>query len=1391
MEMAPGVKEEADLRAAGFTDQEITADRVEKVQKWRDAGFSDKEIGEHYGDKEMNKAPLEEYFKRNIASHNAELAGKEAPNDRSSYGPNPLREAQTFAETIEAGWQMGIASLARDHKQPDLLPPEHLGTFYRTASQIATMAGDFASLTPVVGAIAGAAAAPGGAMGKMIGAGAGAMALPTAVRGILMDSYKNGEVKSFEDFWERSSAIFLQTAKDAVVGGLTAGVGGQVGKIVGATAMPKILQAGSVTVAEIATMVGVGKGLEGQVPEPQDFLDAGVLIAGMHVGMKMGKHITDRVSGKLMNIYKETGNTPADVAMMAEKDPTIQQDLLSSNIEFPRALQIGEAPKELIPPKGFDTTKTYFHGTGKDFTEFKGDTGFYFSENPKLANWAADNMPARRGESEPNPNVRQVFLKMENPLTVTAAEAKEMGFNAAHLTSEDIAMLKGKGYDGLIYGEETVVFDSSQIRDRFAQPQKIEMKPSAAMLEQNPNLQPEPQVKLEIEPMPKAPQDPPPPPTSDDHAFIRSRIAPYEEKKVKLTWDQIYTRAKDFDHPLNVFEDLAMGKKIVDVPYDKRPYILMRQTKGAAGRIDQFLELGTYDFHNMEQRTGPSMKEVLEPVKHELDRFEEFATATHALELEDHGIDSGIAQGTNGKPATPEQRQEAVLAAARVFKQDRDKYGKILGDLVDFQNRAIKYLKDSGAISPADEKNLINSEHHQFHVPFNRLVEAGKKSASGKGGVYDPLKAMHGSEKMIMAPLTSIMKNIQTFIALAEHQRVVGAMIEMAKNNTHLMNKEKPHHRAITVKEKELGNFLEQHYGIKNNDHTLTVFITAGLPLKENQIVYINEGVREVWNVDPEVANTIKGIDGREANLLFDFMGKFATTVRVGSTTSPDFAIRNIFKDQIMAYVTSGKYGFIPFYDTAVALGSVFKKDETYQRWLKSGGANATLVAPDINNLYRNFFHMNKDAGLLDTAKNVLKTPWEMLKVTSELMENATRVAVFKRALGEGRTNADLIKAGYASREATVDFARQGAGNARAMNSITAFYNAHLEGMDRTVRAAMENPGRFAAVVFATITLPSLLSWYANKDDPRWQEIPRWQKDLAWIIMTKDHVYRIPKPPEIGWVFGSLPERMMEKFFTDHPNALNDLGESFLAMFIPSFIPNFFSNIIDFSFNTSTFTGQPIIPQHLDGLIPVDKYTEYTSESAKQLGNIIGHIPILKNTDLASPMMIEHSIKGWTGSMGGYALKLADMALEKAHITPDPRRPDDTLADMPIVKAFAVRYPSASSQSILDFYHWNEEVHKRGASIKHAMSIRDFDKVNTRFSDAQIENALAPLDTVKQAIAVQADMARKIYRDPATSPTDKRKAIDQLYNQMIQKAQFGLKMARDIDQIFENNKKGR
>jgi hypothetical protein len=177
----------------------------------------------------------------------------------------------------------------------------------------------------------------------------------------------------------------------------------------------------------------------------------------------------------------------------------------------------------------------------------------------------------------------------------------------------------------------------------------------------------------------------------------------------------------------------------------------------------------------------------------------------------------------------------------------------------------------------------------------------------------------------------------------------------------------------------------------------------------------------------------------------------------------------------------------------------------------------------------------------------------------------------------------------------------------RALNMISAFLNAGVQGLDRTVREMRSHPYGFAAKVAAGITFPSGLLWFANQDDERVKELHQWERDLFWIVPTKDHIYRIPKPFEVGVIFGSLPERALDAWVAENPDAFRHISESIVNAFLPNLMPTAATPVIEQFANRSTLTNRPLVPASMEGQLPEYQYTDYTTETAKALGKIHIH----------------------------------------------------------------------------------------------------------------------------------------------------------------------------------------
>jgi len=378
-----------------------------------------------------------------------------------------------------------------------------------------------------------------------------------------------------------------------------------------------------------------------------------------------------------------------------------------------------------------------------------------------------------------------------------------------------------------------------------------------------------------------------------------------------------------------------------------------------------------------------------------------------------------------------------------------------------------------------------------------------------------------------------------------------------------------------------------------------------------------------------------------------------------------------------------------------------------------------------------------------------------------------------------------MERAGFESRDITIDFSKMGT-QMQALNMISAFFNARVQGYAKIYEAFQKRPAQTSAKIFAYITLPSMLLWYKNHDDPRYKQLPRWQKDLFWIVITGDGtvnepedytVWRIPKPFELGLLFGTGAERMMDFVEDKDPGHLGKFFGDFAKDSVLSMgpIPDFAKPSLEFWANKNFFTDRPIVSRGMENMLPEFQYDQYTSATAKTLGKLINEITF--GYGPSSPQKIDHLIGSWTGTLGRYAVEAADKALIDSGLVVQPTKPEKTLEDLPVIRAFLVRKPTGSSQYIEDFYRKYEKIGGRMATIEKLQKEGRMAEAREVLSDTDLN--LIPLLGFRDTLSNINKTIRLVYAGPM-SAKEKRQMIDQLYLTMIEVAKAGLETVESL-----------
>lgn len=262
---------------------------------------------------------------------NAPLAEQNPWDNAPLVGPlnaaPKQRRASGLLEAFEAGYQDSALGYVARNQLPSVVIDAQDSEWYE---QFAAAAAKMLSDVPynIAGAIPGAVGggavgtATGGpvygtAIGAAIGGAGGAMALPAGIREGYIQALTKGQVKDVGDFLTRTAAVSNAVTKDFTIGAATAGAGKLAG-VVTASSKPLVKTAAELA-AEGFTLASVPAFFEGRLPEPQEFLNAAIMLVGLKGATEVG--------GRLMTVFSKTGKTPIEVVGDARRDPTIAEDL--------------------------------------------------------------------------------------------------------------------------------------------------------------------------------------------------------------------------------------------------------------------------------------------------------------------------------------------------------------------------------------------------------------------------------------------------------------------------------------------------------------------------------------------------------------------------------------------------------------------------------------------------------------------------------------------------------------------------------------------------------------------------------------------------------------------------------------------------------------------------------------------------------------------------------------------------------------------------------------------------------------------------------------------------------------------------------------------------------
>jgi len=774
-------------------------------------------------------------------------------------------------------------------------------------------------------------------------------------------------------------------------------------------------------------------------------------------------------------------------------------------------------------------------------------------------------------------------------------------------------------------------------------------------------------------------------------------------------------------------------------------YEQARIMEGMPNRAAYFIEYNTLNGKTLSDK-GLGLKEVTKDIvkkgKTETQLFETYLTNRRAIELDARGIETGFNITT---------AKEFVNKYKFQFEQTAKKTDT-------YQRQLLEYARDGGFITA--EAFTAMTEANKNYVTFARELLQDGKPVVAEGSV-NPFKKIEGSKLRVYPPLEQMIKNTNTIVNAVERNQVKLNFIDMVAKS----------------KAKDPNTF--QFFNKVNPK-------TTNVP-KEELLTFRRDGKLETWNVGKDYVNAFKTLDQQGSNMLMNYLGAPARTLRAGAILIPDFAVPNFFRDTMQASFLN-KVGFVPIQDSIIGAFNIITKGnnkktmEMYKKYVKSGGMQSTLLAVDKPNIFDGKVYDILAKGPVRNADRGILAPFKAL---TRLSEEMTRFRIFektyKKAIEKGLTEKQALERGGFEARNLLDYAKRGS-LGQNINRLVPFWNARVQGLTRLYEAFRDTPGRTTAMIGAYVAVPTIGFYMLNYDDKDYKEEPDWIKQNYYYFKINDKAYRFPKPFEVGTLVSSILEKSFDWIRTNEPQEWKRFAKDFFMNNAKGFypIPTAIRPLAENLANYSIFRDAPIVPKSLDKNLPNKfYYTEYTSETFKLLSKTINGLVGDDSFFATNPIHAENVFRSWTGGIGRYIIDTLDYALIKGKIIDDPIKPTDTLSKIPVIRAFDIRdVPGYSAQSIVKFFEEYEKIETIINGMDFAKKAGDFEEYQKLKETLNVDEV--QLLEYRKSIKEIDKQIRNIYNlkqfpnGDIPTPDEKRELIDDYYKLMINFAQQGL-----------------
>jgi hypothetical protein len=394
------------------------------------------------------------------------------------------------------------------------------------------------------------------------------------------------------------------------------------------------------------------------------------------------------------------------------------------------------------------------------------------------------------------------------------------------------------------------------------------------------------------------------------------------------------------------------------------------------------------------------------------------------------------------------------------------------------------------------------------------------------------------------------------------------------------------------------------------------------------------------------------------AKPLMQMAGKM---LRVGALYNPIYWYRQLVRDPLAANLVANVGGVVTPFHTMAHIAHILSGRSTNFRTLREHG----VVGPV--DLTHNYNSMQDQIGkAMSYDKNIWSTIKNQLIRVHEASDSATRVALYNNALKDakklGLSGQDAEN--YATHRArdSINFAVHGTSEAlHTIRVSTPFFSSTLNGLDTVYRAAKQHNlspreskelrNRFYSRALMMSTMTAMYT-ILLQDDEAYKDMPASEKDGNWLVpIGKDKngktiFFKVPAPFEVGFLFKTLPELIINRLNSDATNKeiFKSVKDGLIANALPPMplVPQLLKPLVETITNYDLHNMRPI-----ESANELNKMVESRGEGENAFYDWLSKDLKLKEIYL-SPKKVQHLWQGYFAQLGAVTASLADSLITSA-----------------------------------------------------------------------------------------------------------------------------------------------